>query len=80
MKKTVGNIDRVLRAVLAIAALIAAGVAGFSSGWGIIFIVVAAILAATGSSGYCPIYSVTGLNTLAKDTDATHQRHASHGH
>ena len=80
MKKTVGNIDRMLRAVLAIAALIGAAVVGFSSGWGIVFIVLAAILAATGSSGYCPIYSAMGLNTLAKDTDATHQRHASHSH
>ena len=80
MKKTVGNVDRTVRVVLAIGALIGAGVAGFSSGWGIVLIIVAAVLAVTGSSGYCPLYSVTGLSTMPKGDESTSQRHGAHSH
>ncbi len=69
MKKTVGGIDRAVRGVVAVVALIVAGFAGFSSGWGIVLIVVAAILAATGSSGYCPLYSATGVSTRRDHED-----------
>ncbi len=75
MKKTVGSIDRAVRAVLAVAALIIAGFAGFSSGWGIVLIIVAAILAVTGSSGYCPLYSATGVSTVHE-----HDSHAGDAH
>jgi len=80
MKKTVGNIDRMVRGVLALGALIAAAVAGFSSGWGIALIVVAAILAVTGSSAYCPIYSVTGLSTLSRKEGSIQRRHGAASH
>lgn len=80
MKKTVGNVDRTVRVVLAIGALIGAGVAGFSSGWGIVLIIVAAVLAVTGSSGYCPLYSVTGLSTMPKGDESSPQRHGAHSH
>ena len=66
MKKTVGTTDRMVRGVLAIVALIVAGVAGFSSGWGIVLTIVAAILIVTGASGYCPIYSASGISTLGE--------------
>ena len=76
MNKTVGSIDRAVRAVLAVGALIGAGFAGFSSGWGIVLIVVAAILAITGSSGYCPLYSATGVSTLDHDETSSGNVHA----
>jgi hypothetical protein len=64
MKKTVGTVDRVVRGVVAAGALVGAGVLGFSSGWGIVLLVVAAVAAATGASGYCPLYSLLGIDTL----------------
>jgi len=67
MRKTVGNTDRVLRGVLAIAAVAGSGVIGFSSAWGIVLLAVAAIMAVTGASGYCPAYSLTGISTCGSD-------------
>lgn len=64
MKKTVGTLDRVVRGVVAAGALAGAGVLGFSSGWGILLLVVAAVAAVTGASGYCPLYSLLGIDTL----------------
>ncbi len=66
MKKTVGSTDKVIRGILAIAVLIVAGFAGFSSAWGIVLVIVAAVLVVTAASGYCPLYSATGLDTLGE--------------
>ncbi|MGC8509630.1 MAG: YgaP family membrane protein [Acidimicrobiales bacterium] len=66
MKKTVGTADRIVRGVVAIVALIFAGVAGFSSGWGIVLTIVAAIMIITGATAYCPLYSATGLSTTGE--------------
>lgn len=67
MRKTVGKKDRALRGVLAVGAVVGSGILGFSSGWGIVLLVVAAILGLTGASGYCPAYSLTGVNTCGDD-------------
>lgn len=67
MKKTVGKYDRAVRGVLAMSAIIGSAILGFSSGWGIVLIVVAAIMVITGTSGYCPAYSVVGIDTRAHD-------------
>lgn len=67
MRKTVGNTDRALRGVLAIGAVVGSGVVGFSSAWGIVLLVAAAIMAVTGASGYCPAYSLTGISTCGVD-------------
>lgn len=63
MQKTVGKTDRALRVLLAAGAVAGSGVLGFSTAWGIVLLVVAAILAMTALSGYCPIYSLLGINT-----------------
>ncbi|TAN30374.1 MAG: DUF2892 domain-containing protein [Actinomycetota bacterium] len=65
MKKTVGTIDRVIRVVVAIAAVIAAFSAGASTAWGIVLLIAALILLVTGLSGYCPIYSALNIDTLS---------------
>jgi hypothetical protein len=80
MRKTVGKTDRALRGVLAIGAVVGSGVVGFSSGWGIVLLVVAAVMVVTGASGYCPIYSLTGLNTCGKDDGAADNSKALHLH
>jgi hypothetical protein len=73
MHKTVGKTDRALRALLAVGAVVGSAVLGFSSGWGIVLLVVAGILVLTGASGYCPAYSLTGINTCGgENSDAGH--------
>lgn len=71
MKKTVGPLDRVLRGVLAVGAVLGAWGLGFATGWGVVLLVVAAIMAVTGVSGYCPIYSLLGLGTVPRDRAET---------
>ncbi|WP_298210626.1 DUF2892 domain-containing protein [Ferrimicrobium sp.] len=64
MKKTVGTADRVIRIVIAAVAIVLAFVVGASSAWGIILFIVAAVMVVTGSSAYCPLYSMAKINTL----------------
>jgi len=64
MKKNVGNVDRMVRVLLAAAAIAGSGVLGFSTGWGVLLLVVAAILLLTGTSAFCPAYTVLHIDTL----------------
>lgn len=68
MKQTVGRGDRIIRGLVALGALIVAGVLGFSSIGGIVALVVAGVMVLTSASGLCPIYSVLGINTLQNDS------------
>jgi len=78
MGKTVGTTDRLVRGVLAVVALIGAGIVGFSSGWGIVLLLVTVILAVTGSTAYCPIYSITGVNTCTKEASGAKKTRVIH--
>ena len=80
MKKTVGSTDKVVRGVLAIALLVIAGLVGFSSAWGIVLVIVAAVLVVTAATGYCPFYSATGLNTLGEHEHRHEHRHDASAH
>ncbi|NNN11611.1 MAG: DUF2892 domain-containing protein [Acidimicrobiaceae bacterium] len=75
MKKRVGSTDRVIRIVLTILAVVLAFEAGVSTAWGIVALVVAAILLVTAISGYCPIYSLFRIDTLSigKRTGSSHR-------
>jgi hypothetical protein len=79
MRKTVGKTDRALRVLLAAGAVAASAVVGFSNGWGIVLLVVAAVMAGTAASGYCPLYSLLGVNTRGEKA-ATGQRSRLHLH
>ncbi len=61
--KNMGTIDRSLRVLVAAGAVAGSGVLGFATAWGIVLLVVAAIMVATASSGYCPLYSLVGIGT-----------------
>jgi len=74
MKKTVGNLDRIVRVVLAAGAVAGAGVLGFTTGWGVLLLVVAAILLLTGTSAYCPAYSVLHVSTTGGDHGSRQDR------
>lgn len=67
MQRNVGMFDRALRVVLAAGSVAGSGVVGFSTAWGIVLLVVAAILGVTGISGFCPAYTLLGMDTLRHD-------------
>ena len=57
------TLDRWLRAIGAVIAAIVALAIGSSSVGGVILWVVAAILALTAATGFCPLYRVLGVRT-----------------
>jgi hypothetical protein len=63
MKRNEGTLDRVIRVVIAIAAVVGAAALGFTSIWGIVLLVVAAVMLVTAVVGTCPLYSVFGVST-----------------
>jgi fatty acid desaturase len=63
MKRNEGTIDRVLRVVVAIAAVAGAAALGFASVWGIVLLVVAGVMAVTAAVGFCPLYAVFGISS-----------------
>jgi len=66
MNKNVGTIDRTIRAIVGLV-----GIALFATGFvegtlGIIALVVGIVLLGTAAIGWCPPYSLLGINTGAK--------------
>jgi len=80
MEKTVGSVDRVLRIMLAAGAVLGSWALGFSSGWGVVLLVVAAVMALTGATAYCPLYSILGISTRGTEQPGTQLRGMSHLH
>jgi hypothetical protein len=78
MKKTVGTPDRALRVVLAIGAVIGAGIIGFVTIAGIVLLAVAAILLLTAASRMCPLYSALRISTCPRDAGGTALRDRVH--
>lgn len=63
MKKNVGNPDRVIRVLLALALIVWAWFAGIGSVLGVVLLVLAVVLVATASISFCPLYLPFGLST-----------------
>ena len=63
MTKNVGNADRIIRVVIAIAAVAGAAAVGFGSIGAWLLIAVAAIMLVTAAVGFCPLYRVLGIRT-----------------
>ena len=66
MSPNVGNTDRLVRILVAIAAVVGALVIGAGSVLGIVLFVVAAIMAGTAAFGFCPLYRALGMSTTPK--------------
>ncbi len=64
MKKNVGNIDKLVRLLLALLAVIATYLDQVISPWTYVLYVVAGIMVLTAFIGSCPIWLMTGINTL----------------
>jgi len=63
MIRNEASADRVIRAVVAVAALVGALLVGLTSVFGIILVVVALVMAVTAAVGFCPLYRVFGMST-----------------
>ena len=70
MPKNVGTTDRLVRLVVAAAAVLGSVATGVASAAGIILLVLAAVLLATGLAGSCPLYVPFRLSTRRRG-DAT---------
>jgi len=63
MKKNVGGIDRIIRALVGIAAL-AAFFLGYATGTiGYVALVVGVVMLGTAAIGWCPPYALLGINS-----------------
>jgi len=70
MKKNEGTADRVIRVILGfIVIYIGAIQMGLSGVLAYIVVLVGIILLITGTTGFCGLYTVIGINTLKKKTD-----------
>jgi fatty acid desaturase len=64
MGRNENGIDRIIRVVIAIAAVVGAAAVGFGTVGAWILLVVAAIMLVTAVTGFCPLYRVFGLSTI----------------
>ena len=70
MKKNMGNTDRIIR--LSVAGILALlWFQNIVTGtWGIVMLAEAAVFAITAIAGFCPLYTLFGINSCpAKETD-----------
>jgi hypothetical protein len=63
MKTNMGNIDRSVRAIIALILGILAFTGGMTGSWAIAVYIVAIIFILTSVVGFCPLYSVFGFST-----------------
>ena len=63
MKKNVGSADRIIRLIIA-AVLAGAYFGGYVTGTlGIVALVVAVVMLGAAAIGFCPLYTIIGMNT-----------------
>lgn len=67
MTSNVGSTDKIVRFVIAVAALAGALAVGIGKPLGIVLVVVAVVMAITGAVGFCPLYRLFGMNTCRTD-------------
>jgi len=63
MTRNESGLDRIIRVVIAIAAVAGAAAVGFGSVGAWILLVVAGIMLVTAVTGFCPLYRVFGVST-----------------
>lgn len=66
MKSNMGNVDKVLRIIVAIVIAVLYFTAQISGMWAIILLVLAGIFIATSFIGTCPLYLPFGFSTKPK--------------
>jgi hypothetical protein len=63
MKKNVGTIDRTIRALVGIAAILAYVLGMVQGTLGIVALVVGVVMLGTAALSWCPPYALLGINT-----------------
>lgn len=69
MQKNVGSIDRTIRALVGIALLAAYFLGAVQGTLGIVALVVGIVMLGTAALGWCPPYSLLGINTCGVKQD-----------
>ena len=66
MKKNMGGADRIIRVLLAVvfAYLYFGGIV--TGTWGLVLVILAGVFAITSIVGFCPLYTMVGVNTCPK--------------
>ena len=65
MTHNVGNAERTMRTIAGIAVALFALLGPVAGAWQIVMYAIAAIAVVTGIMGFCPLYSVLGVNTCS---------------
>ncbi|MDH3321870.1 MAG: DUF2892 domain-containing protein [Flavobacteriaceae bacterium] len=63
MKKNVGTTDKIIRLLIAVAALYVAYTGMVDSPWHYVLYAVSAVMVLTSIMSYCPLFSVFGINS-----------------
>lgn len=69
MQKNVGSIDRAIRALVGIALLAIYLLGGIQGALGIVVLVAGIVMLGTAAVGWCPPYSLLGINTCGVKQD-----------
>ena len=64
MIRNMGTADRIVRAVVGIAAVVVALLAGAGSALGIVLWIVAALMLGTAALGFCPVYAALHVSSI----------------
>ncbi|MGV3765279.1 MAG: YgaP family membrane protein [Chitinophagaceae bacterium] len=66
MKKNMGAVDRAIRVLAAIAVAVLYFSGTITGTLGIVLLVVAGVFLLTSLVGFCPLYTILGLNTCSR--------------
>jgi len=67
MKKNMGNIDKIIRILVAIVIAVLFFTNVISGALGIILLVLAGVFVLTSLISFCPLYTLVGVNTCPND-------------
>lgn len=65
MKKNMGNADRIIRLLLAVAVAVLYFTHVITGTFGIVLLVIAGVFVLTSLVSFCPLYTLIGVNTCA---------------
>ncbi len=63
MKKNVGNLDRIIRVLVAVVCAVLYFTGTVEGVWGIVLLVVGAAMLLTAAVGFCGLYTLLGVST-----------------
>jgi len=66
MKKNMGNVDRVIRILVAVVVLVLYFTHVITGTLAVILLILAGVFVVTSFIGFCPLYTLFGFNTVKK--------------